>query len=687
MKLNNYILICISVLLLYSCSGYSEKEKGPVVKHGVADLSGGIIPERGIIELAGEWEFYYGELLEPRDFKSPDRKSISYLKVPGDWDSFVFNGKKAGSWGSSTYRLNITTGNDDPLYVKLMPPNSAYRLWVNGIFYGECGKVGKSISEEKPEYKLVIYELKPVDKKIEVIIQVSNHSIYLGGLVLPVTIGLRENIYNEKSRMIAFDVMLFVSLLIINVYYFGLFLMRRSDKSSLFFSIFTLLLSARSLVTNEMFLYQLLPHADWEKMYKIDFLATTLCVPVFIYFIYLLYPSVVRSRLRYFFVFTAAVYSVMIIFFPVRLYSQFLPVYNAVTFFACFYVFYIVVIAMINRLEGSRLTFLGFIILFGTVINDILSVYNITQNIQLSSFGVFSFILIQSLISYSKLANTYKRIEDLSHNLEIKVDLRTRELEKEKELLQARNRTIEQELVIARKIQMQIIPSESPAPNFHAFYKPMDKVGGDFYDFLRYRDPNKIGIFLSDVSGHGVPAAFITSMIKTSILQAGADREDPAVLLSLLNELLLNQTGGNFITAFYGIYNPTTREFIYSNSGHNPPLIFSSGKVKKFTGKKSMALAIMNNEERIACGKHCSNETIILEKGSKILFYTDGLTEAVSSDDRNIYFEQKLVSEIMQKYSGDSPKGFIVNVYNELVNFHGSDSFEDDICMICMDVE
>jgi len=422
-------------------------------------------------------------------------------------------------------------------------------------------------------------------------------------------------------------------------------------------------------------------------MYKIDFLTTTLCVPVFIYFIYLLYPVAVKRGIRIFFVTSSAIYSLLILFSTTRMYSRFLPVYNIITIFACLYVFYILVKAMIHRQEGAKIVFCGFAIMFATVINDILSVNNIIHTIQLSSFGVFSFILLQSLISFNKLAKTYKKIEDLSHNLEIKVNMRTKELEQEKELLHARNRTIENELMIARKIQLQIIPKQSPMEYIHAFYKPMDKVGGDFYDFLKYRNPDKIGIFLSDVSGHGVPAAFITSMVKTSILQAGADREDPANLLSRLNELLLNQTGGNFVTAFYGIYNPATREFIFSNSGHNPPFIFSSGTVKTLTGKKSMALAIMNNEELALYNKACSNTAVILEKGSKLLFYTDGLTETVSANNRNWYFEHSLVNGLLNKYSGNSTKDFISNIYRELVEFHGSDSFEDDICMICMEVE
>lgn len=686
MKYFIYIIIFFTTLLLNSCFN-SDNNNQPVVKNGVADLSRWDFSSSGIIELNGSWEFFCGQLLEPKDFASEFLREKSYINVPDAWDDFLCNGKKIGSWAHSTYRLNIITRDNNPIYIKIMPPNSAYKIWANGVYYGEIGKVAKSQEDEKPEYRLVIYDFEPVDNKIEIVMQVSNYSIYLGGMIIPVIAGHRDNIYGQKNRRIAFDIFMFASLLVISVYYFGLYLMRKSDTSNLFFSIFTFLLSIRAMVTNEMYLYELFPHADWQIMYKIDFITTTLCVPVFIHFIYLIYPGIIKKQIRIVFTASAVIYSLLILFSPTRIYSPFLPVYNIVTLIACIFVIYVLIRAVIDRQEGANLALFGFLILFATVINDILSVNNIIHSMQLSSFGVFAFILMQSLISSMKFANAFNRIEDLSLNLEIKVNTRTMELEREKELLRSRNETIENELIIAKKIQKQIIPRHSPVENIYAFYKPMDKVGGDFYDFLKYRDSDKIGIFLSDVSGHGVPAAFITSMVKTSILQAGACKEDPAGLLASLNDTLLNQTGGNFVTAFYGIYTPSTRDFIYSNSGHNPPFILSAGNVKNLDGKRSIPLAIFNNESLNTGNKIRSNNVMRFEIGDKILFYTDGLTEAVSRYDQNKFFEDDLISEFIQKYSGNSPKEFIRNIYSELVKFHGSDLFEDDVCMICMDIE
>lgn len=687
MKLYIYTALLCALLTTGACSAGKGSGNLPVACKGTIDISGWDYLLNGSVNLNGEWEFYYGRFLEPAHFKNNLTQTPSYIKVPGAWDDFVHDGRRIGSFGHATYRLTVITGSDTPLNFKVMPPNSAYRIWANGTFYGEYGKVAEKYDDEVPRYQLTVHTFKPVDNKIEIIIHVSNHCIYLGGILIPISAGPAEIIYGEKTNRIALDVFIFASLIIISIYYIGLFLMRTSDRSNLYFSVFTLLLAARSLVTNEMFLYQIFPDANWQMMYKIDFLATTLCVPVFIYFIYLLYPVAMDKRIRMFFVICAAVYSFMILFFPARVYSSYLMVYNIITIAGCFYILYMLIKSVADRQEGAQIALLGFLLLFAAVINDILSVNDIIHSIQLSSVGVFIFILSQSLISSMKFANAYRRVEDLSHNLEIKVRTRTAELEHEKELLRIRNSTIENELTITKKIQKQIIPRHSPVESIYAFYKPMDKVGGDFYDFLKYRDSEKIGIFLSDVSGHGVPAAFITSMVKTSILQAGTDREDPACLLTNLNELLLNQTGGHFVTAFYGIYTPSTRDFVFSNSGHNPPYIVSQGCVNTIEGNKSIPLAIMNNASLASGNKPRSNSSLTMEKGSKILFYTDGLTEAVSKDGSGLFFEDILEDELLVKYASLPPVEFIYSIYKELVNFHGSESFEDDVCMICMDIE
>ncbi|MCP4136441.1 MAG: SpoIIE family protein phosphatase [bacterium] len=297
--------------------------------------------------------------------------------------------------------------------------------------------------------------------------------------------------------------------------------------------------------------------------------------------------------------------------------------------------------------------------------------------------------LIPVNMSYSKIDE--KTGDPLGFVLIAHDITQVKELAKERNKLKIRNETIEKELIMAREIQMQFIPSGSPHSKISFYYKPMDQVGGDFFEFTTFRESKLIGIFLSDVSGHGVPAAFITSLIKSFTLQPGNSRENPADFLRKLNNFLLNHTGGNFVTALYGIYDLSSREFIYSSAGHNLPYMISTNKIEQLSAKnKTVPLAIFSNEEIEDVKKPFYNNSIILEENSKLLLYTDGLVEAVNINDAGIDFEkncfEKKSLRHLMKDNQDLPSDQFVNkIVTELIAFRGSETFEDDVCIICLD--
>ncbi len=271
-------------------------------------------------------------------------------------------------------------------------------------------------------------------------------------------------------------------------------------------------------------------------------------------------------------------------------------------------------------------------------------------------------------------------------SLEREVFERTRELEIERNKLREKNEIIIKELTMARKIQQQFIPMKSPEKNIAAFYKPMEEVGGDFYDFIKFRDPNLTGIFLSDVSGHGMPAALITSMIKSVILEGSRRREDPAELLMFVNDIVGRQTCGHFITAFYGIYDAEKRRLLYSNAGHNLPFLINKGMATALEGKHQLALALLSNEVLMKKKKVYQNDSILLPEGTKILFYTDGISEARNDARPDVFFEDAGMIGALEKYSNKSCNDFIVSLYADLVEFRGNENFDDDVCLICIDV-
>ncbi len=286
-----------------------------------------------------------------------------------------------------------------------------------------------------------------------------------------------------------------------------------------------------------------------------------------------------------------------------------------------------------------------------------------------------------------KYGNIYEFLTQSICNTFIRIQLMS-QLEEEQYELKKRNLEMENDILLARRIQSQLIPAKSPKPNIAFCYKPMEKIGGDFFDFLEFREKNWVGIFVSDVSGHGVPAAFVTSMVKSNILQTRLLQDNPAFLLQLLNESLINQTGDNFATAFYGIYKFDSKEFIYANAGHNMPYIIRDNKIEQISSyRRGLPLAILSNELMLKMQKGYQNQTISLKPGSKLILYTDGLTEAVNQKNMDEDFESASLQETFLKFQKTPANIFVAETYLKLVEFHGSDDFQDDVCIICVNIE
>ncbi|NPV02637.1 MAG: serine/threonine-protein phosphatase [Brevinematales bacterium] len=277
-------------------------------------------------------------------------------------------------------------------------------------------------------------------------------------------------------------------------------------------------------------------------------------------------------------------------------------------------------------------------------------------------------------------------------NLEKKVKDRTNDLEEERNKLKQRNELIENDLSMARRIQSRLIPRLCSFANVAFYYKPMDKVGGDFFDFIKL-DDEKLGIFISDVSGHGVPAALITSMIKSFTFQFAPYIQNPSEFLELLNQSLYNQTDGNFVTAFYGIYDIKKRILSYSNAGHNLPFLIDKKHLINIESiKGGVPLAIFENSQLLEMGKKFADKTLTVKKNSKIIFYTDGLLEATriseienDSEIPAVDFETAELNDLMRANFNLSPTIFIAEIVQNLISFRGCDNFEDDICLICLE--
>ena len=194
--------------------------------------------------------------------------------------------------------------------------------------------------------------------------------------------------------------------------------------------------------------------------------------------------------------------------------------------------------------------------------------------------------------------------------------------------------SIQKELDIARRIQMSILPAH--APNSDDFcvatrYQPMTSVAGDFYEFLHGEDGG-LGLLVADVSGHGVPAALIASMVKVAVQSQRHKQDDPASLLAGVNQALCGNAQNQFVTAAYVYLNPKSAELRYAAAGHPPMLLLRDGAVIQ-TEENGLVMALMPSAN-YTCA------VLRLRPGDRILLYTDGVLEATNSSEEEFGCER-----------------------------------------------
>ncbi|MCX7820227.1 MAG: SpoIIE family protein phosphatase [Brevinematales bacterium] len=190
--------------------------------------------------------------------------------------------------------------------------------------------------------------------------------------------------------------------------------------------------------------------------------------------------------------------------------------------------------------------------------------------------------------------------------------------------LEVKNKLMEDELTTAKRILDHIFyisPIYNSYVRFETFFKPSEKLGGDFFDIFQV-DQDKVGVFIADVSGHGVSASLITATLKMLITLTPKDFYSVDKMVFYLNSTLLQLLiEDQFVTLFYGIIDTKNYEIEYINCGHPMPIIFSERDKKIYHLEKiTFPLGINLN---LSYSKYIGKEK--LPDFCKILFYTDGL--------------------------------------------------------------
>ncbi len=239
--------------------------------------------------------------------------------------------------------------------------------------------------------------------------------------------------------------------------------------------------------------------------------------------------------------------------------------------------------------------------------------------------------------------------------------------------------SIQEELNVAARIQLSILPCKFPAfPNrqdFDLFAKmtPAKEVGGDFYDFLLL-DEDHLAIAIGDVSGKGVPAAIFMATARTLLHATALQKLSAADCLNYVNGALAAQNEMSmFLTLFYGILNTKTGELEFSSAGHNPPYLFSDAGVRSLNVMSGVILGVID-------GTIYETQRAQLRPGEGILLYTDGVTEAMNIAEEP--FGEKLLEQCLVENAGRPLQEVVHALFGRIREHTGATPQSDDITVL-----
>ena len=227
---------------------------------------------------------------------------------------------------------------------------------------------------------------------------------------------------------------------------------------------------------------------------------------------------------------------------------------------------------------------------------------------------------------------------------------------------------------------MRLLPQHPPyieGMDLAANNIPAQEIGGDFYDYIPI-SRGSWGLVIADVSGKGMPAAIFMGLSRTIVRASATDNPSPAAAIKQANELICrDSTSGMFVTLFYAILNAKERKLRYVNAGHNPPLLIRNGGEVESLRTRGIALGVTHYIDLQEAER-------ILRPGDTIVFYTDGVTEAINVEEE-AFGERRLI-EIVRENSNLPARGIIGKVEEAVVAFAGKEPQFDDITLLVLKV-
>lgn len=399
-----YLLFIIVTILFGHNLTFAETSIVPKAKLGTIDLTDWDFKKDGNLALKGEWEFYWDIFLMDSTNQQNIEAHKTYIQTPQLWNrhSVVMNSND--KHGYASYRLSVLVKTNEKLAIKFLNAATSCEVFIDGTSMFKSGVAAKTKDETKPSYKPAIISFTPKNSIVEIVLQIANFHHKKGGQWEPLILGTEQNIRKYRDRRIFIELFLIGGIFIMSIFHFIIFISHKSDKSSLHFALFTLMIALRLLVTSEFPVY-MLGDFNWTLLVRIDYLSFYLTILFFLLFIIELFPKEVNKKANLVLILISLLYSLSSVILTPEYFSYGIISFQIISIIASFYGLHIIFKAIIKKREGA-LTFLyGFLALFICLIHDTLKMNSVFNSIPWAPYGLTVFVILQANILSSRIRN------------------------------------------------------------------------------------------------------------------------------------------------------------------------------------------------------------------------------------------------------------------------------------------
>jgi len=431
---SHYIMLYL--LLLVPISIHAS-ERAFAVK-GVLDLRDYDLRADGPLDVRGQWEFFWEQLINPI---SAVPGSGVYVDVPSAWSQLDDEVPGIHSKGFASYRLKILLDDDvETLALRFTEVFSASGYYVNGKNIGFNGLPGTNKYQTVFGYTPTLHVLQVRDTVLELVVHVSNFEHRSGGIRGSFELGTPMQIMSQRAERQYKDFFLLGAFLIIGIYFMGLFLMR-SELYKLFFSLICLLMVFRILLLSDTGFLDNTWVSGISRL-RLEYLSFDLLVPLFVLMIRYVFPNDFPRTVFKAIIWICAVMVIAVMVSPVSLFTNLFSYYMYFVIFTAGVIFYVIILAWIRGRSFAKGFAIGIAIVTAGAVNDMLFISDVIETGLVSHYTMFIYLIVYAMIFSGKTNQEILRNEHLSgqiaavnENLEELVRQRTKELNQQSEQL------------------------------------------------------------------------------------------------------------------------------------------------------------------------------------------------------------------------------------------------------------